>query len=92
LFAPLFLHTIEQVFDGHADSLVEGAGVGRRLERQTELLVAGAPVVERRHHLVVLKVFADGTTQHHLQGQQRASLVSRHRSKRQLSSPRLHFS
>lgn len=58
--------TIKQVLDGHADALVERPGVGRRLEREAELLVARAPVVERGHHLVVLEILADGALEHDL--------------------------
>ena len=51
--------TIEQILDGHSDAFVESPGVGGRLKCQAELLIARSPVVERRHHFVVLEIFAD---------------------------------
>ena len=61
--------TVQQVLDGEPDALVEGPGVGGRLEGEAELLVARLPVVEGGHHLVVLEVLLDCAAQDDLEGE-----------------------
>ena len=51
-------HTIQEVFDGHSNSLVESAGVGSRLKGQSKLLIARPPVMKGWHDFVVLEVLA----------------------------------
>lgn len=53
----------EQVVVRLDDALVEGACIGRRLERQSVALLARAPVVECGHHLEILQVPVDGTAE-----------------------------
>lgn len=50
------------------DSFIEGLGIGRSLERESELPAPGLPMPERRHHLVILKVPLDGTVEDRLEG------------------------
>ena len=58
--------TIQKVFDGQPDPLVKGPGVGRGLEGEAELFVAGLPMVEGRHDFVVLEILLDCAAQDNL--------------------------
>lgn len=53
------------VLNGPTYTPVEGAGVSRALESQSELLVVDPPVVEDGVDLVVYEVFLQDTLQHH---------------------------
>ena len=59
--------TVQYVLDCIGDALVESSGVGGGVEGDPEALVPRLPVVESRHHFVVLKVSLDGASQDHLQ-------------------------
>ena len=58
--------TVQNVLNGHCDPFVESPGVRCGMESDTISLVASFPVVESRHHLVVLEVTLDSTSQNHL--------------------------